>query len=251
MPEPLGWALVLGVAGAIVGSFLAALVVRWPEGRSVMRGRSACDGCARTLDAGELVPLLSAALSRSRCRTCSAAIDPVHWQVEAAAAFAGAVAGWVAPGAAGVAGAGFGWLLVALAALDARHFWLPDPLVALLALGGLASGLAGIEPVLVDRLIGGVGGFALLWGVAAGYRRWRGREGLGGGDPKLFGAIGLWLGWRLLPAVLVVAGLVGLGVVAFAWARGRRMAADDALPLGTLLAVAAYPAWLLMIGTGA
>ena len=251
MPEPLGWALVLGVAGAIVGSFLAALVVRWPEGRSVMRGRSACDGCARTLDAVELVPLLSAARSRGHCRTCGAAIDPVHWQVEAAAALVGAVAGWVAPGTAGVAGAGFGWLLVALAALDARHFWLPDPLVALLALGGLASGLAGIEPVLVDRLIGGVGGFALLWGVAAGYRRWRGREGLGGGDPKLFGAIGLWLGWRLLPAVLVVAGLVGLGVVAVAWARGRRMAADDALPLGTLLAVAAYPAWLLMIGTGA
>ena len=251
MPEPLGWALALGVAGAIVGSFLAALVVRWPEGRSVMRGRSACDGCARTLEAGELVPLLSAARSRGRCRTCGAAIDPVHWQVEAAAALAGAVAGWVAPGTAGVAGAGFGWLLVALAVLDARHLWLPDPLVALLALGGLASGLAGIEPVLVDRLIGGVGGFALLWGVAAGYRRWRGREGLGGGDPKLFGAIGLWLGWRLLPAVLVVAGLVGLGVVAVAWARGRRMAADDALPLGTLLAVAAYPAWLLMIGTGA
>jgi len=251
MPEPLGWALVLGVAGAIVGSFLAALVVRWPEGRSVMRGRSACDGCARTLDAVELVPLLSAARSRGRCRTCGAAIDPVHWQVEAAAALVGAVAGWVAPCTAGVAGAGFGWLLVALAVLDARHLWLPDPLVALLALGGLASGLAGIEPVLVDRLIGGAGGFALLWGVAAGYRRWRGREGLGGGDPKLFGAIGLWLGWRLLPAVLVVAGLVGLGVVAVAWARGRRMAADDALPLGTLLAVAAYPAWLLMIGTGA
>lgn len=248
MPEPLAWALALGVAGAIVGSFLAALVVRWPEGRSVARGRSACDACGRTLTAGELVPLMSALASRGRCRGCQAAIDPVHWRVEAAAAVVGAAAGWIAPGAEGVAGAVFGWLLVALAALDARAFWLPDPLVAALAVVGLASGVAGFDPPLADRLIGGIAGFALLWSVGWSYRRVRGREGLGGGDPKLFGAIGLWLGWRLLPAVLVVAGLVGLGVVALRAARGRRVRADDALPLGTLLAVAAYPAWLLMIG---
>ena len=104
------------------------------------------------------------------------------------------------------------------------------------------------SPAIVDRLIGGAAGFASLWLIAVAYRRARGREGLGGGDPKLFGAIGLALGWRLLPAVLLVAGMAGLGWVAFHHLRGRAMHADDALPLGTLLAIAAYPAWLLMIG---
>jgi leader peptidase (prepilin peptidase) / N-methyltransferase len=241
------WALGLGVLGAILGSFLATLVVRWPEGRSVARGRSACDGCGQTLGAGELVPLLSAAVQRGRCRGCGAAIGAVHHRVELACVAVGASAGWIAPGWEGVAGAAFGWLLVALAALDLLHFWLPDALTAPLAAGGIASAALGFEPPLVDRLIGGAAGFLLLWLVMQGYARVRGRAGMGGGDPKLFAAIGLWLGWRMLPPVLLVACLMGLGVVAVRAAGGRPMARDHALPLGALLAIAAYPAWLVMV----
>lgn len=242
------WAAMLGVLGAILGSFIAALVSRWPEGRSVMRGRSACDGCGRTLSSLELVPLLSALWLRGRCRRCGATIAPLHWIIELAALAIGAAAGWVAPGVVGVAGAVFGWLLLALAALDWIALWLPDRLTGLLAIGGVAAAWLGVAPAPAERLVGGVAGFAALWLVAAGYRRLRRREGMGGGDPKLLGAIGLWLGWRLLPAVLVVAGLVGLGVVLVAALRGRAMTRDTQLPLGTLMAVAAYPAWLAMIG---
>lgn len=242
--------LALGVLGAIVGSFLATIAVRWPEGRGVGRGRSACDGCGRTLRASELIPLLSWMIARGRCAGCGARIDTRHPAIEAGCAVVGAAAGLVAGGASAwaiaAAGAVFGWLLLVLAVMDARDFWLPDPLVAALAATGIASA-ACAPPLAIDRAIGGAGGFAALWLVGAGYRRWRGRDGLGGGDPKLFGAIGLWLGWRMLPAVLLVAGLVGLGWVAFQHLRGRTLAADDALPLGTLLAIAAYPAWLVMI----
>ncbi|MFS0771600.1 prepilin peptidase [Sphingomonas sp. 1P08PE] len=241
------WAVGLGVLGALIGSFAAALVLRWTGGRSVMRGRSACDGCGRPLRPFELVPLVSALVLRGRCRRCGGRIDPLHWQIEAMAALIGMSAGWVAPGIAGVAGATFGWLLLTLGALDARAFWLPDRLVAPLAVLGLAGGAIGLAPMPAERAIGGIAGFALLALVAAGYRRWRGREGMGGGDPKLFGAIGLWLGWRLLPAVLLCAGLIGLGVVIFRQLTGRPMAATDVLPLGTLMALAAYPAWLMMI----
>lgn len=247
MFDPLSWATALGVLGAVVGSFIAALVIRWPQGRSVMTGRSACDGCGRTLRAAELVPLLSGAASRGRCRTCDARIDPAHWRIEAGALAIGAAAGFVAPGHAGLAGAVFGWLLLALAALDLVAFWLPDRLTALLALSGIASALAGFEPAPVDRLIGGAAGFATLFGVARAYRLVRGRDGMGGGDPKLFGAIGLWLGWRMLPAVLLIASLVGLGAVLSAAIRGKRVTADTALPFGALLAIAAYPAWLFMV----
>ena len=246
MADPLVWPALLGVLGAIVGSFLATIAVRWPAGRSVLTGRSACDSCGRTLAAHELVPLVSGAVARGKCRSCGAAIDPRHLLVEAGCAAIGVAAGLAAPGWEGAAGALFGWLLLVLAMLDASDFWLPDELVAALALGGAASAWW-CPPDLAERMIGGVAGFALLWLVAAGYRRWRGRDGLGGGDPKLLGAIGLWLGWRLLPAVLLVAGLVGLGWVAFQHLRGHALARDDALPLGTLLAIAAYPAWLAMI----
>lgn len=246
MSERLIWACALGVLGAIIGSFVAALVLRWPDRRSVMRGRSACDSCGATLHAVELVPLLSALAQRGRCRRCAAPIAPLHWRIELIALAIGAAAGWVGAGPVALAGAVFGWLLLALGALDLIAFWLPDRLTGAMAAAGLVAGWW-FEPVLFDRAIGGVVGFGALWLVAAVYRRVRGREGMGGGDPKLFGAIGLWLGWRMLPAVLLIASMVGLGVVLAARLRGRAMAADTALPFGTLLAIAAYPAWLFMI----
>ena len=240
------WVVLLSMAGAIAGSFLSTIVVRWPEDRSVLHGRSACDGCRRTLAACELVPIVSALAARGHCRACGARIDPRHLAFELGCAAIGGVSALAAPGLAGVAGALFGWLLLTLAALDAAELWLPDPVVIALALAGVLSAFCA-PPSLIDRLIGGAAGLATLWAVARGYRRLRGREGLGGGDPKLFGAIGLWLGWRMLPAVLLLAGLVGLGLVLFQSLRGRGAAADDALPFGTFLAIAAYPAWLVMV----
>ncbi len=248
--EPWLWATLLALLGAIFGSFIAALVIRWPQARSVLGGRSRCDACGTPLGAHELVPLVSALVQRGRCRHCGATIDPVHWRIEALALLIGAAAGWIAPGLDGMAAAVFGWLLLALAALDLRDFWLPDELTLALALTGLATGALGLAPGLVDRLIGGAAGFATLWAIGAGYRWWRGREGLGGGDPKLFGAIGLWLGWRLLPPVLLLAALIGIGVAGFRLASGRAVRGDDALPLGTLLAIAAYPAELAMLSLG-
>ncbi|WP_380786478.1 prepilin peptidase [Sphingomonas sp. R86521] len=246
MSERLAWAIGLGVLGAIIGSFIAALVVRWSDDRSVMRGRSACDSCGATLRAWELVPLLSALVQRGRCRTCSAPIAPLHWRVELGALVIGAGAGWVVAGPAALAGAVFGWLLLALGTLDLIAFWLPDRLTGTLAATGVLTALA-FEPSPIDRAIGGGAGFGALWLIATLYRRVRGRDGMGGGDPKLFGAIGLWLGWQMLPAVLLIASMVGLGMVLAAHLRGRAVAADTALPLGTLLAIAAYPAWLFMV----
>ena len=241
----------LAVLGSVVGSFLATLVIRWPADRSVVRGRSQCDHCGTALAARDLVPLFSAALARGRCRHCGGSIDARHWQIELGAAAIGLVAAVAVPGPVALAGAVFGWLLLALATLDVSEFWLPDRLTGTLALGGLVTGLIGIYPPLTDRLIGGGAGFAGLWLVGQGYQLLRHREGLGGGDPKLLGAIGLWVGWQMLPVILLLASLTGFALI-FVRAVGVRTARmDDRVPLGALLAIAAYPAWLFLLGSAA
>lgn len=244
------WPVLLGVLGLVFGSFIATVAVRWPAGRSALEGRSECDACGKALGAHELAPVLSYAVLRGRCAGCGAAIRPSHPAIELVGLAIGAGAGLAAPGVTGAAGAVFGWLLLALGALDLLAFWLPNALTGLLAAAGLADyWIEGTGfPALDDRLIGGAGGFAALWLVAEGYRRLRGRVGLGGGDPKLFGAIGLWLGWEALPLVLLAACLIGLSAVLGLRLGGRRLAATDRLPLGTMLAAAA---WMLWLGTAA
>lgn len=233
------------VLGALIGSFIATLVLRWPQGRSVIVGRSHCDACGKTLGPHELVPLLSFALSKGRCRSCGAPIDHRHFWVELAAAAIGAVSLALVPGWPGLAGALFGWTLLTLALLDAEHFWLPDKLTLPLLLLGL---LIVNEPPLLHRAIGAAAGYAVLALIGLAYRAARGREGLGGGDPKLLAAIGAWLGWQALPFVLLAASLAGLGWAAIAALRGRPMSGQDRLPLGTLMAVAAWPIWLFANG---
>ncbi|HZG08357.1 MAG TPA: A24 family peptidase [Allosphingosinicella sp.] len=234
------------VLGAVIGSFLAAILIRWPEGRSVMRGRSACDGCGRTLRAAELVPILSWFAVRGRCRTCGAAINKRHLAVEAGAALIGLTAVLAHPLPAAAFTAILGWWLFLLAALDVEHQWLPDRLTLPLIPAGLAVAWAGVGPGLEERLFGAAAGYLSLELIRQVYRLARGREGLGGGDPKLFAAIGAWLGWASLPFVMLGAGLLGLAAVTAMRLRGKQVSATDRLPLGTLLALGAWPLWLLL-----
>ncbi len=139
----------------------------------------------------------------------------------------------------------FGWQLLLIALVDAEHFWLPDRLTFPLAATGLIAAALLEEHRLVDAVIGATAGFAALWALAVAYRRLRGREGLGGGDPFLLGAIGAWVGWEGLPAVLLWAGLAGLSVVAGRAAGGRPLSAADRLPFGVLLAIGGWLTWSL------
>lgn len=233
------------IAGAIVGSFLATILVRWPQGRSVVTGRSRCDGCGAVLRAAELVPILSFLVMRGRCRRCGARIDARHVLVELAAGLVALVAVLAHPLPMAAATMSFGWMLLILAALDAQEQWLPDALTLPLVPMGLVAAWLGWGPPLLDRAIGAAAGGALLWAMGWIYERLRGREGLGGGDPKLLAGIGAWLGVLHLPLVLLGAGLVGLAAVAAMRLRGRSVDGATRLPLGTLMALAAWPIWLL------
>lgn len=237
--DPLG-ALAGGVAGAIIGSFLATLILRWPQGRGLARGRSTCDGCGRILSARDLIPLFSAMVQRGRCRTCAARIDPLHGRVEAGCAIIGALAIGLTPGLGGIGWALLGWILLTLAVLDWRHFWLPDLLTLPLAFGGFTIGLWTTNVLMIDRIIGAAIGYGALLAIALGYRAFRGRDGLGLGDAKLLGALGAWFGWQVLPFILLFASLSGLIVMLLSGRAKDRLARA---PLGTFIALAALPAW--------
>ena len=235
------WIVAGALLGAIAGSFLATLTVRWPRGERVS-GRSVCDGCGRTLRWFELIPLVSAVAQRGRCRRCGAAIDPDHAAVEWGCAVIGAAAFGLTPGMGGAGWALFGWVLLTLAALDARHMWLPDRLTLTLGVGGLLIGGLTTGVSLIDRTIGAFAGLGALWLIGTGYRQLRGREGLGGGDPKLLGAIGTWLGWQALPFILLVASILGL----IAATLSGELKGDRRLAFGAALAAAALPGWLAL-----
>lgn len=242
--------LVGSLLGVVIGSFLATLILRWPEERSVVGGRSSCDHCGRDLRVWELVPVASYIAQRGRCWRCGARIATDHIAIETTSGLIGGLALFIAPGIEGLAGALFGWLLLTLAALDVKHHWLPDRLTALLALTGLAAGLFGLPPEMSERLIGGLAGYGTLAVIVALYKRVRKRDGLGAGDPKMLGAIGCWLGWQALPLVILGASLAGIWA-AISWRlRGEAVSADSMLPLGSLMAVAAFPLWLFQTGSG-
>lgn len=236
--------------GLILGSFIATLVLRWPDGRSIM-GRSCCDACARPLGALELIPLVSQIALRGRCRGCRAPIDPFHARVELASGLIGALALAVLPGVAGWLWALLGWLLLPLALLDARHLWLPDRLSALLAVTGLIGAGALLDTVLLDRWIGALAGGVLLALIALAYRRGRGKDGMGGGDPKLAAAIGSWLGWQAMPLMLLIASLGGIVWALTTQGKGDRPLALRQVPFGVFLAIAGWatvPIWPLLSG---
>lgn len=238
--------------GAIHGSFLGAVLLRAPQGRSIVHQRSACDSCGRRLSPLELVPVISFLALSGRCRTCRSRIDPWQFGCEVGGAFIGAVPWLVADSPVHAVGAMLlGWELLLLALLDLRHLWLPRRFVGALAGTGLVMlafrswELGWIAQPVCSGLLGGALGFALLAAVRLLYRRSRGREGMGAGDPSLLGAIGLWLGPLGVIEVLLGASLLGILAAAGLLLTGRKVESDTALPLGTCLAAAAWPLFLL------
>lgn len=232
------------VLAPVAGSFLATLVNRAPELGTVLSGRSRCDGCGTPLRALELVPLASWLALGGRCRHCRSRIDPVHPAMEVGCLILAAWAGISLGGGMLALGCALGWLLLTLAAIDLRIGLLPDPLVLALALIGLGGGAWLAPETLVDRLVGGLLGAGLLAGVAHIFARLRGREGLGLGDVKLIGALGLWVGWQGLPWVILLGSLAGLAYAGLRLLLRRPLSRHEELPFGPFLALSGWLVWL-------
>ena len=143
---------------------------------------------------------------------------------------------------------GAGWVLLALAWIDAEWMILPDALTLPLVVAGLSAVWWFAPEAGADHAAAAGLGWLALWGVGSVYRRVRGRDGLGEGDAKLFGAIGAWVGLAGLADVLLGAALAGLAWAGLSRLRGRTMVATTALPFGPFLALAGWAVMLMAWG---
>jgi leader peptidase (prepilin peptidase)/N-methyltransferase len=269
---PVTLLVVAGVVGLVVGSFLNVVAYRLPimmervwrtEAQKILAepfaapatvadGKrfdlwwppSACPACAKAIAAPHNIPVLGFLWLRGKCASCGAKISPRYPVVEAfAALLAIAVAYVFGPTLQTVAALGFAWTLLALTLIDLDTKLLPDSLTLPLLWAGLLVNVPGSFTTLQSSVLGAAAGYLALWCVYKLFKLVTGKEGMGYGDFKLLGAIGAWVGWQLLPVVIllsaVVGSIVGIALIAFG---GR--SSQTAIPFGPYLAAAGFIALL-------
>jgi len=259
MPLPLvGLCLILGL---LVGSFLNVVIYRLPKMMeqeweaqckawrdepteddeatfNLALPRSHCPACGHTLGVVENIPLVSYALQRGRCRHCEVAVSLRYPLVEALTGALFALAAWQIGAQWALLGAlVFLAAMVALTFIDLDTLFLPDSITLPLLWLGLAFNLAGVYADLQSAVIGAIAGYGLLWLVFWGFKFATGKEGMGYGDFKLLAAIGAWLGWQVLPMVVLTSSLVGV-VAGTAMVVAGRHERSTPIPFGPYLAAA-------------
>lgn len=202
--------------------------------------RSACPSCGHKITALENIPVLSYLVLRGKCAQCRALIGVRYPLVEL---FTGVLTGFVAwhfgVSWQALFAIAFLWALVTLTFIDADTTLLPDDITLPLLWMGLLVNAAGIFTTLSSAVVGAAAGYLALWSVYWVFKLITGKEGMGYGDFKLLAALGAWLGWQMLPLVILLSALVGTVVgVAGILLHGREKGAK--LPFGPYLAAAGF-----------
>jgi len=186
--------------------------------------RSACPGCGRAIRALENIPLVSWLALRGRCAGCGAKIGLKYPAVEALAGLSAAYCAWRFGFSLAALGAAlFVWFTIALAFIDQETGLLPDDLTLPLVWLGLLLNLKQAFVPIQDAVVGAVAGYLALWLIYHAFRLATGKEGMGYGDFKMNAAVGAFLGWKMLPLVILLSSVVGLafGALQMFAARGR------------------------------
>jgi leader peptidase (prepilin peptidase)/N-methyltransferase len=240
-PYPVFEAVVVGLLGLMIGSFMNVCIYRLPRHLSPVRPRSSCTSCGHMLAWYENIPIASYLALRGRCRGCGAPISAMYPIVEGITGlmFLGAYVLY-GPGLLLVARLLFGCAMIVLFVIDVQHKILPN----VITLPGIVAGLLVSEvagPGWLASLIGIAAGGGVLWAIAEIYYRVRKEEGLGMGDVKMLAMIGAFLGWKLMLLTLVIASFSGtiVGVIVIL---AKKESLKYALPFGTFLAVGALVA---------
>jgi leader peptidase (prepilin peptidase)/N-methyltransferase len=265
-PASLAPTIAAVVLGLLIGSFLNVVIYRIPammqresdnyvanelgkelphtDRFNLMVPRSRCPHCGHQITALENIPVISWLVLRGKCSACKAPISARYPAIEL---FTGLLSGllvWTfGSGSVGLATLLFAYLLVAMTCIDYDTQLLPDDLTYPLLWAGLLLNLNGTFVPLHEAVIGAAAGYLALWSVYWLFKLATGKEGMGYGDFKLLAALGAWLGWKMLPTIIllssVVGAVVGISLIVFA-KRGR----DKPIPFGPYLAAAGMIALL-------
>lgn len=265
-PGNLPSAALAGLFGLLIGSFLNVVIHRIPkmmqhesdnyvahesgkplphtERFNLMLPRSACPQCGHQITALENIPVISYLFLRGKCSGCKTPISARYPIIELLTGTLSAFLIWrFGSGLAGLATLLFAYLLIAMTFIDADTQLLPDDLTLPLLWVGLLVNLQATFVPLSDAVIGAAAGYLSLWSIYWLFKLVTGKEGMGYGDFKLLAALGAWLGWSMLPIILllssVVGAIVGICLIVFS-KRGR----DNPIPFGPYLAAAGMIALL-------
>ena len=251
--------LVVVLAGLCVGSFLNVVIYRLPkmmeaqwrvecalleerepppvEVFNLMQPPSRCPSCATPIRAWQNVPVASWVALGGKCAKCKAPISFRYPAVEIAAGLLAALMAWKFGATFALAGAlVFAWALLALTFIDLDTQLLPDDITLPLLWAGLLFNLNGTFVSLSSAVIGAVSGYLLLWLVYWAFRLIAKKEGMGYGDFKLLGALGAWMGWQVIPFVVLVSATGGAivgGIMLYLSRRGM----ETRIPFGPYLAL--------------
>ncbi len=255
------------VLGLLVGSFLNVVIFRLPKvlhhawltqcrdwleldaepdaaPPGIVTPRSHCPECGHTVTALENIPILSYLLLRGKCSACGVRISPRYPIVEALTGLCSlGVAVHFGVSSATAAALILTWGLIALSFIDIDHQILPDNLTLPGIWLGLFVNLFGVFTDLQSAVIGALAGYLSLWVVFQLFKLVTGKEGMGFGDFKLFALFGAWLGWQLLPLIILLAALAGAvigGLAILIGGRDRQIP----IPFGPYLAIAGWVAML-------
>ncbi|HUW99073.1 MAG TPA: A24 family peptidase [Acidiferrobacter sp.] len=273
--EPLSIYLFVAVSGAVIGSFLSMLVYRLPimlkrhwdqdcrdmlslpaevEGATFNLAwpGSHCPQCRAPLGMRDNIPILGFLMLRGRCRHCQAKIPGRYFLIEALTTLA-AVASVAHFGLTPWGGLAFllTAALIALSFIDMQEQVLPDVITLPFLWLGLLANTVGLFASLSSAVWGAVIGYLFLWLTFHAFRLITGKEGMGHGDFKLFALAGAWLGWQLLPLVLLLASLAGAlyGGALLLMGRASR---STPMPFGPFLCAAVWVSlfygWPIMVG---
>ena len=236
MSEELVSAIIAGLFGAVVGSFLNVCIVRLPAEQSVVSPRSRCPKCDRPIDWRDNIPIVSWLLLGGKCRGCREPISMLYPLVELAVTLLWAGMAWhYGLSLEALSGALFGTLLLGIAMTDAMKYIIPNEFTW----GGLIIGLvlaaAGGLDVFIQAAIGAAVGFGLLWLVGV-VGTWAFKEeAMGGGDVKMMAMVGSFLGWQGVLLTIFLGALAGTAIFLPLTLMGRK----KQVPFGVFLAFGA------------
>ncbi len=242
----------VGLLGLLVGSFLNVIIYRLPimmeledTGTfNLFTPRSSCPKCNHAIPFWHNIPVISYILLRGKCHYCKTHISIQYPLVELSSCILSIVIAYYF----GVTYTTFAvllltWGLIALTVIDINHFILPDTLTLPLLCLGLLVSITGVFTTPISAIIGAITGYGILWLVAKTYKLIRHTDGMGYGDFKLLAVFGAWLGWHMLPFIILAASLLGT-IVGFTLILAKRSSFNRPIPFGPFLALAGWIALL-------